>query len=184
MIGIFIGSFNPPTLAHLNIAINLNTKLKKVVFVPVNSKEKTLIELEERIKMLKLLAKKYSFLEVEEIMKKYSYMNYKVIDILKKKYKKISLIIGSDLLEKLDTYDNYHYLLTNYTYTIIPRNNCNIDEIINEKYLKYKDKFQIINYNNTISSSMVRELIKENKDYSKLLDEDIYLYIKNNKLYI
>ena len=40
MIGLFIGSFNPPTMAHLNISLLLLDKLEKVVFIPVNSKEK------------------------------------------------------------------------------------------------------------------------------------------------
>ena len=57
MVGIFIGSFNPPTRAHLGVAIQLKGRFKKIIFVPVNSKEKKLISLNTRIEMLSLLKK-------------------------------------------------------------------------------------------------------------------------------
>ena len=37
MIGLFIGSFNPPTIAHLEIAQRLSNRYKKIVYVPVNA---------------------------------------------------------------------------------------------------------------------------------------------------
>ena len=42
-------------------------------------------------------------------MKNYSYLNYRIIDLLKKEYGDIGIIVGSDLLDKLDTFDNYDY---------------------------------------------------------------------------
>ncbi len=184
MVGIFIGSFNPPTRAHLGVAIQLKDRFKKIIFVPVNSKEKKLISLNTRIEMLSLLKNKYSFLDIDNIMLNYSFMNYKIIDLLRKKYKDIVIIIGSDLLDKIDKFDNYNYLLDNYSFLVITRNGLDINKIINEKYYNYKDKFEIINYNSNISSSMVREYIKDGKDYSNLLDNDIYLYIKEHNLYL
>ena len=183
MIGIFIGSFNPPTLAHLEIALLLQKELKKIVFVPVNSKEKKLVSLEKRIEMLLLLKRKYSFLEVDNIMKDYSYLNYRIINLLRKKYGEITLIIGSDLLESLDKYDNYQYLLENYTFLVIPRSNQSVEKMIHEKFLDYQKKFKIINYKSDISSSKVRELIKLKKDYKELLDKDVYLYLKTHQIY-
>ena len=172
MVGIFIGSFNPPTRAHLGVAIQLKDRFKKIIFVPVNSKEKKLISLNTRIEMLSLLKNKYSFLDIDNIMLDYSFMNYKIIDLLRKKYKDIVIIIGSDLLDKIDKFDNYNYLLNNYSFLVITRNGLDINKIINKKYYNYKDKFEIINYNSNISSSMVREYIKDGKDYSNLLDND------------
>ena len=40
MIGLFIGSFNPPTRAHMDICLKLKNKFNKIVLVPVSSKEK------------------------------------------------------------------------------------------------------------------------------------------------
>ena len=111
MIGLFIGSFNPPTKAHFEIAEKLKKRYQKIAFVPVNSREKHLIDFNNRLVMLTIFTRKDSSFIVDDIMKNYSYLNYRVIDLLKKKYHKIELIIGSDILEKLVSFDNYKYLL-------------------------------------------------------------------------
>ena len=183
MIGLFIGSFNPITKAHIDILLKLKDSFKKIVLVPVNSKDKELIDINLRIDMLNILKNKYSFLEISNIMKNYSYLNYRIIDILKSKYGDLNLIMGSDLLEKLDTFDNYEYLLNNYNFTIIPRDNIDANKLIIDKYSSYKNKFMIIDYNSNISSTMVRKLLKEKKDLSNYLDKDIYDFIKENDLY-
>ena len=126
---------------------------------------------------------KYPFLEISDIMDNYSYLNYRIIDLLKDKYGKINLIMGSDLLEKLDSFDNYNYLLENYTFTIIPRDKFDVESLINEKYYDYKDIFNIIDYQSNISATKVRELLKTKQDLSNFLDIDIYNYIKKNDLY-
>ena len=183
MIGLFIGSFNPPTKAHLDICMKLKNKFKKIVLVPVSSKDKELIDINERINMLNILKNKYSFFEINDIMKKYSYLNYRIIDILKNEYQDINIIMGSDLLEKFDTFDNYEYLLENYKFTIIPRNNIDIKKLVNNKYFNYQKRFSVLKYQSDISSTKVKELLKENKDINDYLDQDIYDYIKKNELY-
>lgn len=183
MIGLFIGSFDPVTLAHINICLNLKNDFKKIVMVPVNSNGKNLIDINYRIDMLNIIKNKYDFIEISTVMKKYSYLNYRIIDLLKEEYHDINIIMGSDLLEKLIYFDNYEYLLSNYNYTIVPRGNINVEELINDKYNKYKDKFRIIDFNSDISSTKVKQLLKENKDTSDALDIDIYNYIRENNLY-
>ena len=183
MIGLFIGSFNPITMAHVNICLKLKDKFSKIVLVPVNSREKELISLDTRIEMLNIIKNKYSFIEISDIMKNYSYLNYRIIDLLNEEYQDINIIMGSDLLEKFDTFDNYEYLLNKYRYTIIPRNNIDLNKLINDKYLKYQNKFDILDYQNDISSSMVRDNIKNNKNVSGLMDEDVLEYIKTKSLY-
>ena len=183
MIGLFIGSFNPPTKAHLEISLKLLKKLKKIVFVPVNSKEKELIGLNNRISMLNCYTRKYSNLIIDDIMKNYSYLNYRIIDILKNKYQNVILIMGSDLLDKLDSFDNYLYLLKNYLFIIIERNNYPSLKIIKNKYQDYQDKFIIFDYQYDISSTMARELLKNNSSVENVLDKEILDYIKEHKLY-
>ena len=183
MIGLFIGSFNPPTKAHLDICLKLKNNFEKIVLVPVSSKDKNLININDRIKMLNILKNKNQFLEISDIMKNYSYLNYRIIDLLKNKYGKLNLIMGSDLLDKFNTFDNYEYLLENYDFTIVPRDNTDLEKLINDKYKTYKNKFSILDYQSDISSTKVKELLKENKDTSKVLDKDILKYIKENDLY-
>ena len=183
MIGLFIGSFNPITKAHLDICRILKYNFKKIVLVPVNSNNKELIDINKRINMLYIIKNKYRFIEISNIMKKYSYVNYRIIDLLKQEYGELNIIMGSDLLEKFDSFDNYEYLLNNYNFTIIPRDNMNVKKIINDKYKNYKTKFKILDYQSNISSTKVKELLKDNKDVSNVLDKDVYEYIKKNDLY-
>lgn len=183
MIGLFIGSFNPITLAHIEICLKLKDKFSKIVLVPVNSREKELININTRIEMLNIIKNKYPFIEISDIMKNYSYLNYRIIDILSDEYEDINIIMGSDLLEKFTNFDNYEYLLDKYSYTIIPRNNTDLKKVINDKYKKYQDKFYILDYYNDVSSSMVRNNIKNNERIDNLLDKDILDYIKVKSLY-
>lgn len=182
MIGIFIGSFNPPTLAHLGICKKLKSNFKKIVLVPVNSKDKELVSFTSRVDMLNILTRQYRFLEISDIMKNYSYLNYRIIDLLRNKYHNIGIIIGSDLLEKLDTFDNYQYLLENYVFYVIPRDD-DINKIINQKYFDYQDKFKIIKFNSNISSTMARNNLKNNLDTKNILDKDVLSYIREKHLY-
>ena len=183
MIGIFIGSFNPVTKAHLEICLKLKTKFNKIVLVPVNRNNKEVININNRIKMLYILKSKYPFLEVSKIMKKYANLNYRIIDLLKKEYHDINIIMGSDLLEKFDKFDNYEYLLENYSFTIVPRDNYDVNKIIKDKFANYQNKFSIIDYHSNISSTLVKEYLKEKKDVKSLLDSDVLKFIQDNHLY-
>ena len=183
MIGVFIGSFNPPTKAHLDICRILRYNFKKIVLVPVNSKDKELIDINKRIDMLTILTRKYKYLEVSNIMKDYSYLNYRIIDLLKQKYSSINIIMGSDLLENFDKFDNYIYLLDNYSFTIITRDNTNVKELINSKYKDYSSKFSILDYNSNLSSTLARDYLKKGLDTKDILDKDVFNYIKEHNLY-
>ena len=182
MIGIFIGSFNPPTKAHFEICKLLKNDFKKIVFVPVNSKDKYLVSIRDRINMLSILTRKYDYLEISDIMKYYSYLNYRIIDLLNNKYGHITIIMGSDLLDKLDTFENYIYLLEKYNFYILSRSS-DVNLLINKKYYDYKDKFKVIEFNSNISSTMVRNHIEKNLDTKDILDKDILDYIKEHNLY-
>ncbi len=183
MIGLFIGSFNPPTLAHLEIALKLKKRFSKIIFVPVNSKDKNLVDIQKRISMLNIYTKRFSFLEIDDIMKDYSYLNYRIIDLLKDKYKNVTIIMGSDLLDKLISFDNYQYLLENYSFIVIKRKGFDIKKIIHDKYYNYLDKFEILNFSSNISSTMAREKLHNQESVKNILDSDILLYIKEYHLY-
>lgn len=182
MIGLFIGSFNPPTLAHLNICLKLKNSFSRIIFIPVNTKEKNLVSIFHRINMLKIYKRKYSFLGIDNIMDNYSYFDYRILDILKKKYNNIKIIIGSDILLNLSRYTNSEYLLENFDFIVIKRND-DVEKIINTKYQKYQNHFEICEYHTDISSTKGRELIKNNKSTENIIDNDIKDYIIKNHLY-
>lgn len=184
MIGIFIGSFNPPTLAHLEICLKLQKDFKQIVFVPVNSREKYLVRMQDRINMLNIYTHEYSFLKVDSIMKNYSYFNERILFMLKKKYGDIKIILGSDILEKMDYFDNLDSLLKNYSFIVITRNLLIPSKIIKEKYSLYQDNFTILEYHRNISSSKVRYNLQNNASCDNLLHPKIEEYIEVHKLYV
>lgn len=184
-IGIFVGSFNPPTKAHFDISHYLYKEkiVDKIIYVPVNNKNKQLINLDKRIDMLNSCINEYSYLEVSEIMKDYNHFDYKVLVEFHKKYKNIYIIMGSDLLERLSSFSNYHEMLTNYHFIIIPRFNVNCLELIKKEYNNYKDKFIITSYSSNISSTLVKERIRNKKEISELVPKEIEKYIIKETLY-
>ena len=184
MIGIFIGSFNPPTMAHIDICLKLKNYFSKIIFIPVNSNEKYLASFTDRVNMLKIICRKYPFLEIDKIMEDYSYLNYRIIDLIKKKYGNISLIIGSDLLKKMDTFENYEALLNNNSFMIIERNKDSVKNILEEKYGNCRGKYVIMPFSSNISSSMARDKISAKEECKEILDKDIIDYIKKNNLYV
>lgn len=183
MIGLFIGSFNPPTLAHLQICLSLKKMFSKIIFIPVNTKEKKLVSMYHRINMLKIYTKKYSFLEVDNIMENYSYFDYRILDLLKRKYHNVKVIVGSDILNNLKNFDNKKYLISNYEFIVITRDSFDAEKIINNYYGDYKKNFIVHQYTSDISSTKVREYIKNKMDTKKFLDMEIDFYIRENQLY-
>jgi len=185
-VGIFVGSFNPPTKAHLEIGKYLYQKriLDKIIYVPVNNKEKDLISLFHRINMLKIMLKDYSCFSVSSIMEEIkSNFNYNILKYFEKEYDDIYIIMGSDLFLKFNSFDNKEEMLNKYHFIIVPRDNIDINNIINDNYFKYLFKFRIIDYYNNISSSLVRENLKKKMMITKSLDDKVYDYILQEKLY-
>jgi cytidyltransferase-like protein len=74
MYAIFGGSFNPPTIAHISIAIELlkEKNIEKVIFVPVGNqyKKNDLIDVKHRMDMLKQYFEDNSELEISDIFAK------------------------------------------------------------------------------------------------------------------
>lgn len=183
--GIFVGSFNPPTKAHFDIAHYLydNNILNKIVFVPVNNEKKGLVSLEKRLDMLNSYIKKYDYLCVSKIMQNYQSFNYQVLDELRNIYEDIYIIMGSDLLERFSSFTNYQDMLEKYHFIIIPRFGIDSAMIIKKEYPDYQEKFIIVDYHSNVSSSLVREMVKENKDIRDIVPENIKDYIIKEMLY-
>ena len=183
--GIFVGSFNPPTKAHFDIAHYLydNNILAKIIFVPVNNLKKDLVSLEKRIDMLNSYIKKYDYLCISKIMQNYHGFNYQVLNELSNIYEDIYIIMGSDLLERFSSFTNYQDMLEKYHFVIIPRFGIDSTQLIKKEYHNYMDKFIIVNYHSNVSSSLARECLKENKDIKKMVPSEVEEYIRCEMLY-
>ena len=191
-IGIFGGSFNPPHIMHKKIAEQLIKEkyLDKVIFVPTGMKyeyKNNLISNEDRYHMLELLIKDNPNLLVSdyEFTEEVTY-TYQTLDYFKEKYKEDSIyfICGTDNLSYLDKWKRGDYILANYPLLIIKRNTDNLSFLL-DKFKEYKKNIIVTSIEPVdLSSTEIRNLIKEdNKLIKEYLSEEVLDYIKNNKLY-
>lgn len=182
-IGIFGGCFNPPHNMHKDIAVNLINKgyLDKVIYVPTGNcyQKKDLIDAKDRYQMLKIMINNNPNLLVSNIeIKNNLTYTYQTLDYFQKKYKddKICFICGSDNLNEITTWKNYKYILDNYKLLVIRRGSYNIKS-------KFKNVIIVDIPISNISSTMIRNSLKDNKNYC-YLDQEVQKYIKNKKLYV
>ena len=90
-------------------------------------------------------------------------------------------------LEKIKDWKNYNDLVSKYKYIILERKENAFYDIMNNNVdiKKHSKNFSIVSdyrYND-ISSSLVRDKIKNNEDVSNLISKEIEAYIKENNLY-
>ena len=79
---------------------------------------------------------------------------------------------------------NSEEILSNYKILVIRRNNENIDNLL-DRFNKYRENIVIADVEQSnISSTDIRERIKNRENVLDVLDKDVYEYIKKNKLYV
>lgn len=189
--GILGGSFNPPHKMHLDIALELINKhyVDNVVFVPTGSKYKyknNLLPDKNRLEMLQILVKKNDNLDVSDYeMKSEVVYTYQTLKYFKEMNRndEIYFICGTDNLSYMDKWMNGEEILSNYKILVIRRQGEDIDELL-EKFKIYKENIIVADIEQRdISSTEIREKLKNREDVLDLLDKEVYEYIRKNKLY-
>ena len=177
-LGIYIGSFNPPHLGHIDVVNYLlnSNYVDKVLIVPTLAywDKNNLIDIKDRINMLKFFEN--DKIKVDTKHNKYIY-TCELMEKLSSKYdNELYLIIGADNIVEFDKWKNYQELL-NYNIIIMNRDNIDID-----KYLKKYNRHHFIVIKDydfiPISSSEIRTNLSD-----KYLDRRVLDYINNNKLF-
>lgn len=190
-IGIFGGSFNPPHLMHLQIGISLLEKgyVDKIIYVPTGSKYKyknNLVADEHRYKMLQLMIMNDKRFEVSDYeLKDYVVYTCDTLEYFEKKYPndQIYFVCGADNLSYVDEWKNGLDLLNNYKFLVIKRYTDSIDKIL-DRYKKYSDNIIVSDVEpDSLSSTEIRNKIKNNESVKDLLDQNVIYYINQNKLY-
>lgn len=198
IIVVYGGSFNPPLNSHFVITeqvLNQYEEVDKIVFIPVNKKypKDGLLDNEHRYNMLKLVVDKNEDFILSDMDMQYqerSLYTYETLEKTKKQFpgKEIWFLIGSDNLKEIHTWKKPEELLSKYKLLVMERNNDNIKDIINSSELLLSHKENILELHteikNNYSSSYVRNLIKQKKSARYLMPDEVYEYIKNNKLYM
>lgn len=190
---VFQGTFNPIHNAHLQMAeyVLNNYGFDKIIFIPAYKpphKDYNPDMCRHRLNMVKLATAYNSHFEVSDIEfqnegKSYSYLT--ALELYKK-YNikgKIKFIIGTDAFEKIDTWyetDKFKKLVD---FIVFIREN----ELKNPKFEELKNKgynFEFTNMNFIdISSTDLRNRIKNNINVDELIPENVKGYIKTNALY-
>lgn len=99
----------------------------------------------------------------------------------------ITILIGSDSLMNLDWWYKIDEILKKYKILVLKRDDE--DEAISIKIAEYKEKYgadiKVLNNKRVeISSSMIREMIKNGKSIKYLVRDDVEKFIRDEKLYV
>lgn len=190
---IFGGTFNPIHNGHLILAEHcINEEgFDKVVFIPtMNPYYKDTLDFDTRLKMLKMAIKHNDKFAYSSIEKRYN-LEGKLYLILEKISKlsddDITILIGSDSLMNLDWWYKIDEILKKYKVLVLKRDDE--DEAISIKIAEHKEKYgadiKVLNNKRVeISSSMIREMIKNGKSIKYLVRDDVEKFIRDEKLYV
>ena len=187
----FGGAFNPPLNSHFLLAQQI---IDKVIFVPVNikyEKNEAIISSEDRYNMLKMVCDKNENFEVSrlEIDSNRPLFTIETLDILQKEYPKHQILFatGTDNLKEFDTWEGADKITEKYKVLIFERDADKMEDIIasnsflnanKDTFIKLRD-----NTRTDLSSTFARSKLREGKSIRYLTPDEVYNYIKENKLY-
>ncbi len=177
MLLVYGGSFNPPTLAHYEIAKLLKNKFDcELLFVPVgNSYNKpTLIEFKHRYNMIKIVADKLNC-DVSNIEDNNKYIGtYELLKSINNN--DVYFIMGADNLVNINSWINASKLIAEFKFIVLNRDNFDCDSFISK--LSHPNNFTVVDIDIDISASNFRE-----KKDNSILDKDVLEYIEKFNLY-
>jgi len=178
---LFFGSFNPIHIGHTAIANYLcefcNIHELWFVITPQNpfKKASTLLNDRDRQYLTQLAIEDYPKFRVSDIEFYLPKPNYTIdtLTYLKEKYPNLnfSILIGGDNLESLHKWKNYRKILDNFKIYVYKRPCYELPKFKNAN-ITIVDAPQM-----EISSSFIRNAIKENKDIRYFLPPKVYDYI-------
>lgn len=187
-IGLFFGSFNPIHVGHMVLANYMAsfTDLDQVWFVvsPHNPlKEKSsLLNQNQRLHMVNLAIGDNDKLKSSNIEFDLTQPSYTIntLEHLKEKYPqhRFSLIMGEDNLESFTKWKNYEEILKQYSIYVYPRPNCNSGDLKNHKNIIMTEAPLM-----DISSTMIRQAIKDKKDVSYFVPQPVWQYLDEMSFY-
>lgn len=187
-IGLYFGSFNPIHIGHLAIANYMAeySDLDQIWFVvsPQNpfKQKSSLLSDYHRLELVNRSIENYPKLKASNIefaLPKPSYTIDTLI-YLKEKHPEynFSLIMGSDNLKSFSKWKNYELILQNNDLYVYPRPGFKDDEI------ELKGNIHLVNAPlMEISSSFIREAIKDKKELPFFMPEAAYQYLKEMHFY-
>lgn len=189
-VGLYFGTFNPIHVGHLIIANHIveNSDLDQLwmVVTPHNplKKKSGLLADYHRLQMVHLATEDYDKIIPSDIEFKLPQPNYTVNTLahLQEKFPQheFSLIMGEDNLKSLKKWKNYELILNDYHLYVYPR--ISTDEVP-EEFLSHPNIHQVNAPIIELSSTFIRNSIKEQKNIKPMLDAKVWEYINHNLFY-
>lgn len=201
-VGLYFGTFNPIHVGHLVIANYMAdyTDLDQVwlVVTPQNpmKKKSSLLADYHRLALVRVAIQdnpKLRASDVEFNLPQPSYTST-TLAYLKEKHPghEFSMIMGEDNLRTLNKWYNFEHLLANYRFYVYPRVlTLSEEEEVQSMETRVKNGLEdhpsVIMCDDApvmkVSSSFVRQAIKDKKDVRYLLTEAVYKYIDEMSFY-
>ena len=187
---LYFGTFNPIHIGHLAIANYLveHSDLDELwmVVTPHNphKKKKTLLDDYQRLHLVHLATDDYDKIKASNIEFSLPQPNYTVNTLahLSEKYpdRDFFLVMGEDNLKSLHKWKNYQVLLDNYSIIVYPRVSTGK---IPEQFIDHPSVMRIDAPIMEISSTMIRNGIKEGKDLRYFMHHDVQRYVEEMHFY-
>ena len=181
-IAIYGGSFNPMHIGHEKIVdyVLKNLDMDKIIIIPVgipSHRENNLEQSDTRLKICKEIFKNNKKVEVSDIEikaegKSYSYDTLLKLIQIYDKDNEFFEIIGEDSLKNLKTWKNYKELLNLCKFIVFRRKDDKNTEIDSE-FLNNKNIIILENEYYNISSTEIRNKVKNKEDISGLVNEKV-----------
>lgn len=183
-VGLLGGAFNPPHIGHLIIGEQVGTQLglSKVYFMPNNIspiKGKQIINSDDRVQMVnKSIAKNSLFdIELSEVNRSGKSYAYDTLVKLREQHphNEYYFIIGADEVINLPNWYKIDELLKLVTFVGVGRPNY---KKVSDYPILWVDVPQL-----DISSTMIRNKIKNHQSIKYFVTDGVEKYIKEHKLY-
>jgi nicotinate-nucleotide adenylyltransferase len=189
-IGLYFGTFNPIHVGHLIIANHMveNSDLDEVWFIvtPHNpfKKKSTLLDNHHRLELVFLATTKYDKIKPSAIEFNLPQPNYTVFTLahISEKYPQhnFSLLMGEDNLKSFHKWKNYETILKHHAIFVYPRISKGKTETQFDTHSQiHKIDAPIIQ----ISSTHIRNGIKEGKNIEPMLPDAVWKYIDDMNFY-
>ena len=194
-LGIMGGTFDPIHLAHIYIAEEAKKQLNldKVLFMPAGNQplkvNKKVTDASIRLKMVKEAIKGIDYFEVSdyEIKKKGMSYTYLTVEKFKAPNRKLFFITGADCLMSLEMWNEVKRIFDACEFVVFTRPGYDEEKLEAQKEKieeKYNKKIILIHVNSqNISSTMIREKIRDGKKVDNLLSKGVLNVIEKEGLY-
>lgn len=189
-IGLFFGTFNPIHVGHMVIANHMveYSDLEQVWFVvtpqsPFKVKT-TILDNRQRLEMVYRATKEYLKLRPCDIEFNLPQPNYTIdtLTYIQEKYPEheFSLIMGEDNLKNFHKWKNFELILNNHNIYVYPRHS---DKPLTSRFDRHKRIKKVDAPIMELSSTFIRNSIKEGKNVKAMLPEPVWHYLDEMNFY-